>query len=93
MSRINTKELSVQIPDLDEYLVDPIKRHTLVSDLPADLRQALWQDKRYIKQIEQQLFTLCGFGLLGIGKNPDPRRYNFAGCVSALFFILFQPKN
>uniref|UniRef100_A0A914WRI4 General transcription factor 3C polypeptide 1 n=1 Tax=Plectus sambesii TaxID=2011161 RepID=A0A914WRI4_9BILA len=74
-----------RIPELDDYLEDPVKRHMLVSDLPPHLCRMLWQDKRYIKQVEQHLFTMCAFGLLAMAKNPDPRRYNVVG--SEYFFL------
>ena len=82
---------------LDEYLRDPIRRHTIVGDLPSELRLSLiqvrfiflwqlnFQDKKVYRQIEHSLLCLCAMGLMCVGQNPDPKR--FVTAASSVFYV------
>ncbi|KAK0414710.1 hypothetical protein QR680_011579 [Steinernema hermaphroditum] len=70
---------------LHEYLSDPIKRHTLLGDLPQPMRLLLMKDKKFIKYLEHIILCLCSYGLMRQAPNPDPRRFNTAH--SLVFFV------
>uniref|UniRef100_A0A1I7XSG4 RNB domain-containing protein n=1 Tax=Heterorhabditis bacteriophora TaxID=37862 RepID=A0A1I7XSG4_HETBA len=67
------------------FLNDPIKRHICIGDLPHELRFPITKDKKVYRQLEHILLTLSAFGLMAIGKNPDPMR--FTSAHSSVFFV------
>jgi general transcription factor 3C polypeptide 1 len=62
--------VSFIIPDLESYLMHPIRRHYLVRDLPLSLRNVLITARRYIYSIHEVMQHLCYVGLVQFG----PRR-------------------
>ncbi|XP_071959763.1 general transcription factor 3C polypeptide 1-like [Antedon mediterranea] len=59
--------LAVKIPNLQEYLNDPIKKHMPLMFLPETLQQQLCYGRKYIHSIHTGLQRLCQMGLLTFG--------------------------
>jgi hypothetical protein len=51
------------------------------ADLPIEIRQVLWKDRRALRQIEHILLTLCSFGLVVVAKNDDAVQFPTAASV------------
>ncbi|GMR48058.1 hypothetical protein PMAYCL1PPCAC_18253, partial [Pristionchus mayeri] len=68
-----------------EYLDHPLRRHTLVGDLPKKLRSTLMNDKRVAKQVEHMCIMLSHMGLMSIGENPTQHR--FISSFTTMFFV------
>jgi general transcription factor 3C polypeptide 1 len=59
--------VSFIIPDLELYLMHPIRRHYLVRHLPLRLRNVLIMARRYIYSIHEVMQHLCYVGLVQSG--------------------------
>jgi general transcription factor 3C polypeptide 1 len=55
------------IPDLEQYLMHPVRRHYLVRHLPLCLRNTLIIARRYIFSIHEVMQRLCYVGLVQFG--------------------------
>ncbi|PNF33520.1 hypothetical protein B7P43_G17638, partial [Cryptotermes secundus] len=55
------------VPELEQYLMHPIRRHFLVRHLPPRLRNVLITARRYIFSIHEVLQRLCYVGLIQFG--------------------------
>ncbi|XP_055636014.1 general transcription factor 3C polypeptide 1 [Toxorhynchites rutilus septentrionalis] len=53
--------------ELDHYLNHPIRRHTLIKQLPRQIRQQLFRQRKYIFNIFELCQKLCYAGLLQFG--------------------------
>jgi general transcription factor 3C polypeptide 1 len=59
--------VSFVIPELEEYLMHPIRRHYLIRHLPSNLRNVLIIARRYIYGIHEVMQRLCFVGLIQFG--------------------------
>jgi general transcription factor 3C polypeptide 1 len=59
------------VPELEQYLLHPIRRHYLVRHLPSRLRNILTIARRYIFSVHDVLQRLCYVGLIQFG----PQRF------------------
>ncbi|GJQ73435.1 hypothetical protein Trydic_g13797 [Trypoxylus dichotomus] len=59
--------ISYVIPDLLSLLSDPIRKHVLLKNVPADIRNACLHNRRCIFSIHEILCQLCYMGLLQFG--------------------------
>ncbi|CAL7934994.1 unnamed protein product [Xylocopa violacea] len=59
--------ISFLIPDMDQYVNHPIRKHYLVRDLPLDIRNSLLYARKYIFHIHETVTRLCYFGLVQFG--------------------------
>ncbi|XP_077131406.1 general transcription factor 3C polypeptide 1 isoform X2 [Ranitomeya variabilis] len=64
---IQIVQVSYKVDDLDGYLNDPIKKHTLIRYLPRSIRQQLLYKRRYVFSVFQGLQKLNWMGLLQFG--------------------------
>nr|XP_014348197.1 PREDICTED: general transcription factor 3C polypeptide 1 [Latimeria chalumnae] len=60
-------QISYKVDGLDDYLNDPLKKHTLVKFLPTAIRQQLLYKRRYIFSVLESLQRMCYMGLLQFG--------------------------
>nr|XP_035922093.1 general transcription factor 3C polypeptide 1 isoform X1 [Halichoerus grypus] len=60
-------QVSYKVDDLEEFLNDPLKKHTLIRFLPRSVRQQLLYKRRYIFSVVENLQRLCHMGLLQFG--------------------------
>lgn len=60
-------KVSYALPGLDEYLNNPIRKHILVKDVPAPMRNVLLLRRKYIFSIHETVLRLCYIGLLQFG--------------------------
>ncbi|XP_069860386.1 general transcription factor 3C polypeptide 1 isoform X1 [Dipodomys merriami] len=60
-------QVSYKVENLEEYLNDPLKKHTLIRCLPRSIRQQLLYKRRYIFSVVENLQRLCYMGLLQFG--------------------------
>uniref|UniRef100_A0A452TMI6 General transcription factor IIIC subunit 1 n=1 Tax=Ursus maritimus TaxID=29073 RepID=A0A452TMI6_URSMA len=60
-------QVSYKVDDLEEFLNDPLKKHTLIRFLPRPVRQQLLYKRRYIFSVVENLQRLCHMGLLQFG--------------------------
>nr|XP_056722226.1 general transcription factor 3C polypeptide 1 [Euleptes europaea] len=60
-------QVSYKVDNLEEYLNDPLKRHTLIRYLPRSIRQKLLYKRRYIFSVVESLQRLCYMGLVQFG--------------------------
>ncbi|XP_054549762.1 general transcription factor 3C polypeptide 1 isoform X2 [Talpa occidentalis] len=60
-------QVSYKVDNLEEYLDDPLKKHTLIRFLPKPIRQQLLYKRRYIFSVVENLQRLCYMGLLQFG--------------------------
>uniref|UniRef100_A0A158R5M0 CID domain-containing protein n=1 Tax=Syphacia muris TaxID=451379 RepID=A0A158R5M0_9BILA len=72
-------------PEIESYLLDPLRRHMLLNDLPRHLRSKLLNDKLLVKHLEHHLLTLCGLGLARLGQIANPKKVILSN--SQFFFI------
>ncbi|XP_063986134.1 general transcription factor 3C polypeptide 1 [Diachasmimorpha longicaudata] len=56
-----------RMADLDYYLEDPIRKHTLIKDLPTPLRNAILFNRKYIFSFHETITRLCFIGLVQFG--------------------------
>ncbi|GFG28372.1 hypothetical protein Cfor_01748 [Coptotermes formosanus] len=59
--------VSFIIPELEQYLMHPIRRHYLIRHLPSHLRNILIIARRYIYGIHEVMQRLCYVGLIQFG--------------------------
>ncbi|XP_076762945.1 general transcription factor 3C polypeptide 1 [Xylocopa sonorina] len=59
--------ISFLIPDMEQYVNHPIRKHYLVRDLPLDIRNSLLDARKYIFHIHETVTRLCYFGLVQFG--------------------------
>uniref|UniRef100_A0A8D1VDV0 General transcription factor 3C polypeptide 1 n=1 Tax=Sus scrofa TaxID=9823 RepID=A0A8D1VDV0_PIG len=64
---IQIVQVSYKVDRLDEFLNDPVKKHTLIRFLPRTIRQQLLYKRRYIFSVVESLQRLCYMGLLQFG--------------------------
>ncbi|XP_036268902.1 general transcription factor 3C polypeptide 1 isoform X1 [Pipistrellus kuhlii] len=64
---IQVVQVSYKVDNLDEFLNDPLKQHTLIRFLPRPIRQQLLYKRRYIFSVLESLQRLCYMGLLQFG--------------------------
>jgi general transcription factor 3C polypeptide 1 len=64
---VNVNNLFKYIPNLSTYLDHPIKRHFLVRNLPAQLRNDLYHKRKYLFSVDEIVRHLCFTGLLQFG--------------------------
>ncbi|XP_054438758.1 general transcription factor 3C polypeptide 1 [Pteronotus mesoamericanus] len=60
-------QVSYKVENLDEFLNDPLKKHTLIRFLPRPIRQQLLYKRRYVFSVLESLQRLCYMGLLQFG--------------------------
>ncbi|EPY79532.1 general transcription factor IIIC, polypeptide 1 [Camelus ferus] len=60
-------QVSYKVDNLEEFLSDPLKKHTLIRFLPRSIRQQLLYKRRYIFSVVESLQRLCYMGLLQFG--------------------------
>ncbi|RLW01586.1 hypothetical protein DV515_00008012 [Chloebia gouldiae] len=60
-------QVSYKVEGLEDFLNDPIKKHTLIRFLPRPVRQQLLYKRRYIFSVVENLQRLCYMGLLQFG--------------------------
>lgn len=56
------------LPELQEYLSHPIRKHYLVKNLPPSLRNILLIGRKYIYSIHEIITRLCYIGLANFGQ-------------------------
>lgn len=66
-----------------EFLTHPMKRHTLVGDLPADIRSFLMKDREMLRRLDHSMLTLSAMGLAALSAQADPRH----SVLCAVYFI------
>ncbi|XP_031843956.1 general transcription factor 3C polypeptide 1 isoform X2 [Nomia melanderi] len=59
--------VSFVIPELDEYINHPIRKHYLVRELPPEVRNSLLYARKYIFNIHETMTRLCYIGLIQFG--------------------------
>ncbi|XP_015265433.1 PREDICTED: general transcription factor 3C polypeptide 1 [Gekko japonicus] len=64
---IQLVQVSYKVENLEDYLNDPLKRHTLIRYLPRSIRQKLLYKRRYIFSVVESLQRLCYMGLVQFG--------------------------
>uniref|UniRef100_H0WHE0 Ral transcription factor IIIC subunit 1 n=2 Tax=Otolemur garnettii TaxID=30611 RepID=H0WHE0_OTOGA len=64
---IQIVQVSYKVDNLEEFLNDPVKKHTLIRFLPRPIRQQLLYKRRYIFSVVENLQRLCYMGLLQFG--------------------------
>ncbi|NXF91920.1 TF3C1 factor, partial [Eubucco bourcierii] len=60
-------QVSYKVEGLEEFLNDPLKKHTLIRFLPRSIRQQLLYKRRYIFSVVENLQRLCYMGLIQFG--------------------------
>ncbi|NXY88232.1 TF3C1 factor, partial [Alcedo cyanopectus] len=60
-------QVSYKVDGLDDFLNDPLKKHTLIRFLPRSVRQQLLYKRRYIFSVVENLQKLCYMGLIQFG--------------------------
>ncbi|XP_018426794.1 PREDICTED: general transcription factor 3C polypeptide 1 [Nanorana parkeri] len=64
---IQIVQVSYKVDNLEDYLNDPIKKHTLIRHLPRPMRQQLLYKRRYVFSVFQGLQKLSCMGLVQFG--------------------------
>ncbi|XP_066432234.1 general transcription factor 3C polypeptide 1 [Eleutherodactylus coqui] len=64
---IQIVQISYKVDDLEVYLNDPVKKHTLIRYLPRSMRQQLLYKRRYVFSVFQGLQKLNWMGVLQFG--------------------------
>ncbi|XP_029801952.1 general transcription factor 3C polypeptide 1 [Suricata suricatta] len=64
---IQIVQVSYKVESLEEFLNDPLRKHTLIRFLPRPIRQQLLYKRRYIFSVVENLQRLCHMGLLQFG--------------------------
>uniref|UniRef100_A0A8C3LI51 General transcription factor IIIC subunit 1 n=1 Tax=Chrysolophus pictus TaxID=9089 RepID=A0A8C3LI51_CHRPC len=60
-------QVSYKVDGLEDFLNDPVKKHTLIRFLPRSVRQQLLYKRRYIFSVVENLQRLCYMGLIQFG--------------------------
>uniref|UniRef100_A0A9L0IWV0 Ral transcription factor IIIC subunit 1 n=1 Tax=Equus asinus TaxID=9793 RepID=A0A9L0IWV0_EQUAS len=60
-------QVSYKVDNLEEFLNDPLRKHTLIRFLPRPVRQQLLYKRRYIFSVVENFQKLCYMGLLQFG--------------------------
>ncbi|XP_075623879.1 general transcription factor 3C polypeptide 1 isoform X1 [Balearica regulorum gibbericeps] len=60
-------QVSYKVDGLEDFLNDPLKKHTLIRYLPRSVRQQLLYKRRYIFSVVENLQRLCYMGLIQFG--------------------------
>ncbi|KAM9372419.1 general transcription factor 3C polypeptide 1 [Phaethornis superciliosus] len=60
-------QVSYKVEGLEDFLNDPLKKHTLIRFLPRSVRQQLLYKRRYIFSVVENLQRLCYMGLIQFG--------------------------
>ncbi|KFP80729.1 General transcription factor 3C polypeptide 1, partial [Acanthisitta chloris] len=60
-------QVSYKVEGLEDFLNDPLKKHTLIRFLPRPVRQQLLYKRRYIFSVIESLQRLCYMGLIQFG--------------------------
>uniref|UniRef100_A0A8C5SBC3 Ral transcription factor IIIC subunit 1 n=1 Tax=Laticauda laticaudata TaxID=8630 RepID=A0A8C5SBC3_LATLA len=60
-------QVSYKVDNLEDYLRDALRKHTLIRNLPRSVRQQLLYKRRYIFSVMESLQRLCYMGLLQFG--------------------------
>ncbi|XP_078274289.1 general transcription factor IIIC subunit 1 [Rhinoraja longicauda] len=60
-------QVSHKVENLEDFLSDPVSKHTLIRSLPQPMRQQLLYKRRYIFSFFESLQRLCYMGLLQFG--------------------------
>ncbi|NWR76120.1 TF3C1 factor, partial [Centropus unirufus] len=60
-------QVSYKVDGLEDFLNDPLKKHTLIRVLPRSVRQQLLYKRRYIFSVIENLQRLCYMGLIQFG--------------------------
>ncbi|XP_010151813.1 PREDICTED: general transcription factor 3C polypeptide 1, partial [Eurypyga helias] len=60
-------QVSYKVDGLEDFLNDPLKKHTLIRSLPRSVRQQLLYKRRYIFSVVENLQRLCYMGLIQFG--------------------------
>ncbi|NXI44516.1 TF3C1 factor, partial [Galbula dea] len=60
-------QVSYKVDGLEDFLDDPLKKHTLIRFLPRSVRQQLLYKRRYIFSVIENLQRLCYMGLIQFG--------------------------
>ncbi|XP_030315833.1 general transcription factor 3C polypeptide 1 isoform X2 [Calypte anna] len=64
---IQIVQVSYKVDGLEDFLNDPVKKHTLIRFLPRSIRQQLLYKRRYIFSVVENLQRLCYMGLIQFG--------------------------
>ncbi|TFK07415.1 hemojuvelin [Platysternon megacephalum] len=64
---IQIVQVSYKVDGLEDFLNNPLKKHTLIRCLPRSVRQQLLYKRRYIFSVVENLQRLCCMGLLQFG--------------------------
>ncbi|NXL90567.1 TF3C1 factor, partial [Alectura lathami] len=64
---IQIVQVSYKVDGLEDFLNDPVKKHTLIRFLPRSVRQQLLYKRRYIFSVVENLQRLCYMGLIQFG--------------------------
>ncbi|NXP02296.1 TF3C1 factor, partial [Thinocorus orbignyianus] len=64
---IQIVQVSYKVDGLEDFLNDPLKKHTLIRFLPRSIRQQLLYKRRYIFSVVENLQRLCYMGLIQFG--------------------------
>ncbi|NXI56567.1 TF3C1 factor, partial [Chloroceryle aenea] len=64
---IQIVQVSYKVDGLEDFLDDPLKKHTLIRLLPRSVRQQLLYKRRYIFSVVENLQRLCYMGLIQFG--------------------------
>uniref|UniRef100_A0A8C4W7S0 Ral transcription factor IIIC subunit 1 n=1 Tax=Gopherus evgoodei TaxID=1825980 RepID=A0A8C4W7S0_9SAUR len=64
---IQIVQVSYKVDGLEDFLNNPLKKHTLIRRLPRSVRQQLLYKRRYIFSVVENLQRLCCMGLLQFG--------------------------
>ncbi|MEJ1273854.1 general transcription factor III C 1 [Cricetulus griseus] len=64
---VQVVQVSYKVDNLEDFLNDPLKKHTLIRFLPRHIRQQLLYKRRYVFSVVENLQRLCYMGLLQFG--------------------------
>ncbi|KAL6046471.1 hypothetical protein STEG23_021432, partial [Scotinomys teguina] len=64
---VQVVQVSYKVDNLEDFLNDPVKKHTLIRFLPRHIRQQLLYKRRYVFSVVENLQRLCYMGLLQFG--------------------------
>lgn len=66
-----------EIRGLDEILSHPIKKHFLLNNLPVDMQQSLFHERKYVFSIDDLIKRLCCLGLVQAGPHRFAKDQSF----------------
>ncbi|XP_008564836.1 PREDICTED: general transcription factor 3C polypeptide 1 [Galeopterus variegatus] len=64
---VQVVQVSYKVDNLEDFLNDPVRKHTLIRFLPRPIRQQLLYKRRYIFSVLESFQRLCYMGLLQFG--------------------------